>query len=178
MEDLSKHMELIMETFALVAKMNSLEFLSHVLLIVAGPWKLDVTIAFLHEIYMEIPPGFSYESIKGKVCNKASNILKQSPRVWFEGFHKAMIRFGYKQSNAEHMMFLKHQTELTIVLIVYVDYTVIPWNEWMNTKFEVRIHKRIWTERAKWPKILSGYCIFLGGNMVIWRSKKQSVVSK
>ena len=75
------------ETFALVAKMNSIR----VLLSCAANlgWDLqqfDVKNTFLHgeleeEVYMEIPPSFSIPKTEGKVCHlkKALYGLKQSP---------------------------------------------------------------------------------------------------
>ena len=104
------------ETFAPVAKMNTIR----ILLSCAAnlDWELqqfDVKNAFLHgdleeEVYMEIPPGFEDEKTQGKVCKlkKALYGLKQSPRAWFDRFNKAMISFGYQQSNADHTLFIKH----------------------------------------------------------------------
>jgi hypothetical protein len=84
--------------------------------------------AFLHgeleeEVYMAIPPGFSSSQTEGKVCRlkKALYGLKQSPRAWFDRFLKAMLRFGYKQSHADHTMFIKRSNGKIAILIVYVD---------------------------------------------------------
>ena len=80
-----------LETFALVAKMNTVR----VLLSLAANlgWcmqQFDVKNAFLHgdldeEIYMEIPPGFGFNLEGNKVCKlkKALYGRKQSPRAWF-----------------------------------------------------------------------------------------------
>ncbi|KAJ7950679.1 Retrovirus-related Pol polyprotein from transposon TNT 1-94 [Quillaja saponaria] len=104
------------ETFAPVAKMNSIR----VLISCAANlgWdlqQLDIKNAFLHgdlaeEVYMEIPLGFSCQKTEGKVCKLKKSLygLKQSPRAWFDRFQKAMISFGYQQSNADHTMFVKH----------------------------------------------------------------------
>lgn len=54
--------------------------------------------------------------------------LKQSPRAWFERFHKAMISFGYKQTNTDHTIFIKHTNGKITVLIVYVDDIIIIGN--------------------------------------------------
>lgn len=65
--------------------------------------QFDVKNAFLHgnlkeEVYMEIPPGFSTEQSRGKVCKlkKALYGLKQSPRAWFDRFCKGMISSSYR----------------------------------------------------------------------------------
>ena len=104
------------ETFAPVAKMNTVR----ILLSCAAnlDWELqqfDVKNAFLHgdleeEVYLDIPPGFNDERTQGKVCKlkKALYGLKQSPRAWFDRFSKAMISFGYQQSNADHTLFVRH----------------------------------------------------------------------
>lgn len=60
---------------------------------------------------------------EGKVCRlkKALYGLKQSSRAWFDRFLKAMLKFGYHQSNADHTMFIKRIGAKITVLIVYVD---------------------------------------------------------
>ena len=98
------------ETFALLAKMNTIRILLS--LATHYNWKLlqyDVKNAFLHgdldgEIYMNIPP------TSNKVCKlkKALYGLKQSPRAWFRRFSKVMKEFGYKQSQGDHTLFIKH----------------------------------------------------------------------
>ncbi|KAK8934710.1 hypothetical protein KSP39_PZI014426 [Platanthera zijinensis] len=121
------------ETFAPVAKMNTIR----VLLSVASckHWdllQLDVKNAFLHgdleeEVYMSTPPGLTPVGTAGKVCKvlKALYGLKQSPRAWFGQFHKAMVSFGYYQSNADHTLFIKRRLGKITALIVYVDDIVI-----------------------------------------------------
>jgi hypothetical protein len=76
-------------------------------------WELqqfDVKNAFLHgelkeEVYMEVPPGFNDERTKGKVCK--------------------LISFGYRQSNVDHTLFIKHCRGKITLLIVYVDDMVV-----------------------------------------------------
>ncbi|KAK8923657.1 hypothetical protein KSP39_PZI019078 [Platanthera zijinensis] len=121
------------ETFAPVAKMNTIR----VLLSCAAckGWdlcQLDVKNAFLHgnldeEVYMTLPPGLISSGSEGKVCKlkKALYGLKQSPRAWFGRFHKAMVSFGYHQSNADHTLFIKKRATQLTILIVYVDDIVI-----------------------------------------------------
>ena len=103
------------ETFALVAKMNTVRILLS--LAAHYNWQLlqyDVKNAFLHgdldeEIYMNIPPGFE-ENTGNKVCKlkKALYGLKQSPRAWFGRFAKVMKESGYKQNQGDHTLFIKH----------------------------------------------------------------------
>jgi hypothetical protein len=66
------------------------------------------------------------------VCKlkKALYGLKQSLRAWFERFSRAMQRFGYNQSQADHTLFIKHSiTGKVTALIVYVDDIVLTGND-------------------------------------------------
>jgi len=121
-----------LETFAPVAKMNTVRILLS--LAAVFNWNLqqfDVKNAFLHgdldeEIYMEVPPAF--ESKKGMVCRlkKALYGLKQSPRAWFGRFTKVMIKLGYRQSQGDHTLFIRHsKTGKVTALLVYVDDIIV-----------------------------------------------------
>jgi hypothetical protein len=125
------------ETFAPVAKINIIR----VLLSLAAnlDWPLqqfDVKNAFLHgeleeEVYMDLPPGFTTASDVGKVCklNKSLYGLKQSPRAWFGKFSQSMKNYGFKQSQADHTLFLKCDKGKLTALIVYVDDMVVTGND-------------------------------------------------
>nr|KYP52900.1 Retrovirus-related Pol polyprotein from transposon TNT 1-94 [Cajanus cajan] len=123
-----------METFAPVAKMNTVR----VILSLAANygWNLqqfDVKNAFLHgeieeEIYMELPPGYGEKTAANTVCKlkKALYGLKQSPRAWFGRFTKVMISLGFKQSQGDHTLFIKHSKSRGVtVLLVYVDDIIV-----------------------------------------------------
>ena len=144
------------ETFAPVAKMSTVR----VLLSLAANlnWDLqqyDVKNAFLHgdleeEIYMEIPPGFEERLGTNKVCKlqKALYGLKQSPRAWFGRFAKVMLAAGYKQSQADHTLFIKHsKTGGVTALLVYVDDIIVTGDDAseqemlrqrLNKEFEIK----------------------------------------
>ena len=144
------------ETFALVAKMNTIKIL--ISLAVNLDWPLnqyDIKNAFLHgdlkeEIYMKCPPGYEGIRSKGNVCKlrKALYGLKQSPRAWFGRFSQAMKTLGYYQCNGEHTLFFKGaQHGLITTLIVYVDDIIITGNnlneiegleEHLDKNFEVK----------------------------------------
>jgi hypothetical protein len=55
--------------------------------------------------------------------------LKQSPRAWFGRFTSFMKSIGYKQSNSDHTLFLKHNEEQSTALIVYVDDMIVTGND-------------------------------------------------
>lgn len=45
-----------------------------------------------------------------KMCKLKKTVygLMQSPRAWFEKFYAAMKKYGFKHSNSDHYLFLKH----------------------------------------------------------------------
>jgi hypothetical protein len=125
------------ETFAPVAKMNSVRTL--ISCAVNFDWsiyQMDVKNAFLHgdlheEVYMQIPPGFesSYNTKRVLRLHRSLYGLKQSPRAWFDRFRQAILKRGYRQSNADHTLFYKHANNKVAILIVYVDDIVITGND-------------------------------------------------
>ena len=123
-----------LETFAPVAKMNTVRLLLS--LAANYGWDLqqfDVKNAFLHgeldeEIYMEVPPGFEKKLAARTVCKlkKALYGLKQSPRAWFGRFARVMLHKGYKQSQGDHTLFIKHSPSGGVTaLLVYVDDIIV-----------------------------------------------------
>jgi len=95
--------------------------------------QFDVKNAFLNgdleeEVYMDLPPGVKYSSsCRTEVCKLKKSLygLKQSPRAWFGRFSSTMKAFGYKQSNSDHTLFIKHKEGKVTTLIVYVDDMVV-----------------------------------------------------
>lgn len=144
------------ETFAPVAKMNTVRILLS--LAAQFDWDLqqfDVKNAFLHgeleeEIYMDLPPGFGMNLKGKKVCKlkKALYGLKQSPRAWFGRFSKVMMTVGYKQSQGDHTLFIKHSASGGVTaLLVYVDDIIVTGNDleerkalrqYLKTEFDIK----------------------------------------
>ena len=133
------------DTFAPIAKMNNVRILLS--LAAHYNWQLlqyDVKNAFLHddldeEIYMNIPPRFEGNT-GNKVCKlkKALYGLKQSLRAWFGRFAKVMKESGYKQSQGDHTLFIKHSaTGGVTALLVYVDDIIVTGND-EREKHEVK----------------------------------------
>ena len=79
---------------------------------------------------MEAPPGYFQEFSIGEGCRlkKALYGLKQSPRALFGRFTAAMKKFGYEESNSDHILVLKKEKECITCLIFYVDDMVITGN--------------------------------------------------
>ncbi|KAJ9539523.1 hypothetical protein OSB04_032256 [Centaurea solstitialis] len=121
------------DTFAPVAKINTIRIL--ISIAANRGWLLkqyDVKNAFLNghleeEVFMDPPPGINYTD---KVCklNKALYGLKKSPRAWFGRFSSFMKKIGYKQSDADHTLFVKHEGINVTAFIVYVDDMVVTGN--------------------------------------------------
>ena len=73
---------------------------------------------------MEVPPRLCSKVGKDVVCklNNALYGLKQSPRAWFGRFTKTMLSLGYKQSQGDHTLFVRHFiSRKIVVLLVYVN---------------------------------------------------------
>ncbi|CAN1801185.1 Retrovirus-related Pol polyprotein from transposon RE2, partial [Linum perenne] len=104
------------ETFALVAKLNTVRILLS--LAVNEDWPLfqmDVKNAFLNgnlteEVYMNIPEGVNHDKGPDSVCKLIKSLygLKQSPRAWFEKFSNTVISNGYHQCQTDDTMFVRH----------------------------------------------------------------------
>ena len=72
---------------------------------------------------MKAPPGFGGDFRGQEVCKLKKTLygLKQSPRAWLGTFTEVMKKFGYKQSNSDHTIFLKKKEGNITCLIIYVD---------------------------------------------------------
>ncbi|GKC71804.1 putative RNA-directed DNA polymerase [Tanacetum coccineum] len=94
---------------------------------------------------MEAPPGFSKHFKPGEACRLKKSLygLKQSPRAWFGRFTLAMKRYGFKQSNSDHTLFLKNRKNRVTCLIIYVDDMVITGNDEEEIK---RLKEGLFTE--------------------------------
>ena len=81
---------------------------------------------------MEVPPGFRGSLDKNKVykLKKALYELKQYPRAWLERFTKVMLVLGFKQSQGNHTLFIKHYDLGGVTtLLVYVDHIIVTKND-------------------------------------------------
>ncbi|RDX79462.1 hypothetical protein CR513_40107, partial [Mucuna pruriens] len=144
------------ETFSPVTKINTVRII--ISLITHFGWNLqyfDVKNVFLHgdleeEVYMEIPPGFYSHNEKNKVCKLKNALykLKQSPRAWLGRFAQVMISLGYRHSQGDHTLFIKHSLDgkLTLLLVCVDDMIVtnddeiekLTLKEKLATQFEMK----------------------------------------
>lgn len=66
--------------------------------------------------------------------------IKTSLTAWFDKFSRAVIAFGYQQSNADHTIFVKYSNDKIVILILYPDDIVVTGNQ----LGEIFILKPIW----------------------------------
>nr|GEV19724.1 putative RNA-directed DNA polymerase [Tanacetum cinerariifolium] len=94
---------------------------------------------------MEAPPGFSEHFKPGEACRLKKSLygLKHSLRAWFGRFTLAIKRYGFKQSNSDHTLFLKNRKNRVKCLIIYVDDMVITGNDEEEIK---RLKEGLFTE--------------------------------
>ncbi|GKV49234.1 hypothetical protein SLEP1_g55997 [Rubroshorea leprosula] len=125
------------ETFSHVAKMTSV---CTILALVASQnwklWQLDVKNAFLYgeldkDIYMEQPPAYVANSHPDFVCKlkKALYGLKQVPRAWYGKMAQYLQFCGYLALDSYHSLFVKKQSSLHVIVLLYVDDIIIIGND-------------------------------------------------
>ncbi|KAD4887930.1 hypothetical protein E3N88_20003 [Mikania micrantha] len=124
------------DTFAPVAKLVTVRTLLAVA--VKKYWaiqQLDVNNAFLHgdlkeEVYMKIPQGFAKEG-ETRVCRLRKSLygLKQASRNWYQKFTNALLDLGFKQSKADHSLFIWKQENCFVAALIYVDDVVMVGND-------------------------------------------------
>ena len=81
---------------------------------------------------MEVPLGFRGSLDKNKVYKLKKTLyeLKQYPRAWFGRFTNVMLSLGFKQSQGNHTLFIKHYDLGGVTtLLVYVDHIIVTKND-------------------------------------------------
>ncbi|CAH9051730.1 unnamed protein product [Cuscuta epithymum] len=124
------------ETFAPVAKLVTVRCL----LAVAAKhnWEvhqLDVNNAFLHgdlneDVYMRVPQGFAKNG-DTRVCKLQKSLygLRQASRNWYHKFTQALIGTGFRQSRADHSLFIFRQGNINTFALIYVDDVLLVGND-------------------------------------------------
>ncbi|GJS32479.1 putative RNA-directed DNA polymerase [Tanacetum coccineum] len=123
------------DTFAPVAKLVTVRTL--LAIAVKRDWiihQLDVNNAFLHgdldeEVYMKIPQGFSNDN-ETRVCRLRKSLygLKQASRNWYHKFTTFLRSLNFRQSKADHSLFIYEAGSTMVVVLIYVDDVIITEN--------------------------------------------------
>ncbi|CAH9112219.1 unnamed protein product [Cuscuta epithymum] len=142
------------ETFAPVAKLVTVRCI----LAVAAKRKwivhqLDVNNAFLHgdlseDVYMRIPQGFK-KAGDTRVCKLRKSLygLRQASRNWYHKFTQALTKIGFRQSQADHSLFIFQQGSLVTFALIYVDDVILAGNDithigtvkdYLNNEFSIK----------------------------------------
>ncbi|RVW57098.1 Retrovirus-related Pol polyprotein from transposon TNT 1-94 [Vitis vinifera] len=190
------------ETFAPVAKLNTIRILLS--LAVNQDWclqQLDIKNAFLNgdleeEVYMEIPPGFEESMAKNqnlkKYLSEEFEVKDLGNLKYFLGMEVARSRKGIVVSQRKYILdLLRRPGEISAACraLIYLSHTrpdigfavsagKAYSSERQRTVTLKYIQMRIGQETSLNRRSTSGYCSFVWGNLVTWRSKKQSVVAR
>jgi len=105
------------ETFALVARLESIRFLLGVVCIMNFKlFQMDVKSAFLNgylheEVYVEQPKGFIDHRFPNHVYKLKKTLygLKQALRAWYERLREFLINQGYRKGGTEKTLFVKEE---------------------------------------------------------------------
>ena len=88
--------------------------------------QLDIKGAYLHgdldeEIYMEQPSHFNDGT--NKVCFLKHSLygLKQSGRSWYFKFCDILTKYGFKQSNVEHCVYIRKQNNQIQIISAWIN---------------------------------------------------------
>ncbi|KAK7590678.1 hypothetical protein V9T40_002291 [Parthenolecanium corni] len=88
--------------------------------------QMDVESAFLNgdvkgEVFVSQPRGYELENNKVYQLQKALYGLRESPRAWYDCFHKFMVELGFSCSDYDSCLYIKWLNRDLLGLILYVD---------------------------------------------------------
>ncbi|XP_048229524.1 uncharacterized mitochondrial protein AtMg00810-like [Ricinus communis] len=168
---------------------------------------MDVKNGFLQgtleeEVYMTLPPGYGTTTNQSMVCKleKAIYGLKQSLRAWYAKLILFLLKLNFVKCASDSSMFVRHTHSCTIIVLIYVNDIIITGNnneeiqevkQKLKEEFDIKdlgqlsyfLGIEIARSHKDWArscdrKSTSGFCTFVGGNLVTWKSKKQTVTAR
>lgn len=88
--------------------------------------QMDVETAFLNgdiksEVYVNQPLGYDDNTNRVYKLHKALYGLKESPRMWYECFHKFMDDKGYNRAKHDYCLYYKDNLTDPVYIILFVD---------------------------------------------------------
>lgn len=119
--------EQIENTYSPVAKMETLKILlSYCCQNGMNIEQMDVKTAFLNgiiisEVYVNQPQGYQDGTDRVYKLYKSLYGLRESPRSWYECFHKFMNELKFERSKHDYCLYGKNEEEFAIYLIIFVD---------------------------------------------------------
>eukprot|EP00253_Pinus_taeda_P006365 PITA_06365 len=161
-------------------------------------YQMDVKLAFLNdelqeEVYIEQPEGFLLSDKEDYVCRlkKALYGLKQAPRAWYALLDGYLYQQGFKKGSADSNLYAVGQVarfqvapkESHIIVIKRIlqylkgtaEYGL--WYPKGNDLVVQAYTNEDWAGSVDDHKSTSGATFYLGGCLVSWLSKKQSLIS-
>nr|GEX92228.1 hypothetical protein [Tanacetum cinerariifolium] len=169
------------ETFSPVVKMGTVRCLLN--LAVQNEWniyQMDINNAFLYgdlieEVYMLPPPGFFDPSDKRvyKLKKSLFKIKDLGELKYFLGIEVLKVSGGLCLSQEKYCLELLHDFGLLAcrhVLTPLPENIILAHKETEKNKFLVKI--------TSYQRSVSGYCVFVNGCLVSWKSKKHVTLSK
>ncbi|RVW91819.1 Retrovirus-related Pol polyprotein from transposon TNT 1-94 [Vitis vinifera] len=193
------------DTFSPVAKIASVRLLLSMAAMRSWPlYQLDIKNVFLHgdlaeEVYMEQPPNFVAQGESGLVCSTADHsvfyyhnssgqciyLTKDLGKLkYFLGIEIAQSSSGVVLSQRKYALDILEETGKLNYLTLLVQ-TFLFFTPSQGVLYENRGHTQVigytdadWAGSPTDRCFTSGYCVFIGGSLISWKSKKQDVVAK
>ena len=88
--------------------------------------QMDVETAFLNgyvksEVYVNEPKGYETDENKVYKLKRALYGLRESPRAWYDCFHKFIEKLNFVRSNYDYCLYVNNTSKDSIFILVFVD---------------------------------------------------------